>query len=209
MHSGKLTSSSFGWFITLLGLASFDTRKPEVFGCINKDFEALARDLGVDRSTLSKVMKKLRELGLLEYKEVFDTNLVCVSHYWQYQTKIIQKLAKLTFGSYIEVEMLIDYVESKAETIKIPDDIEEIQHIIDKHLEILEKKQRLELQKNGYSYRNPVRRNLSSPSNSYISSTNSNYVSKDKDIDIDPDVIDIANTNSELDKAKVYEGYDY
>ena len=94
LRDGKLSSSSFGWFVTLLGLASFDIRRPDVFGCINKDFEFLAKDLGVDKSTLSKVMKKLRELGLLEFREVHGRKLISVTHYWQYQTKIIQKLTK-------------------------------------------------------------------------------------------------------------------
>jgi len=200
LRDGKLSSSSFGWFITLLGLASFDIRRPEVFGCINKDFEFLARDLGVDKSTLSKVMKKLRGLGLLEFREVHGRKLICVSHYWQYQTKIIQKLVKLSFESYSELEMLIAFVESDSNTAGTPESIEEIQLIIDNYLELNEKTQRKQLQKHGYSFINPLRRNLSSPRSKYISSINSNYINED---------IDIPDADSKTDKANMYEGYDY
>ena len=91
-------------------------------------------------------------------------------------------------------------MEAEPNTAISPESIEEIQLLIDKCLETDEKTQRTQLQKQGYSFTNPLRRNLSSPSSSYISSTNSNYISED---------IDIPNANSKLDKANIYEGYDY
>lgn len=198
LRDGKLTSSSFGWFITLLGLASFDIRRPEVFGCINKDFEFLARDLGVDKSTLSKVTKKLMGLNLLEFKIVQGRKLICVSHYWQYQTKIIQKLAKLSFENYAKLDMLITYVEDEQCSTNGIDNIEEILLKIDSYLETEEKIQWKQLQKRGYSFINPLRRKLSSPSSNNNSIVEINNRDEEWNIDI-----------PSTDSKNIYEGYDY
>jgi hypothetical protein len=199
VKEGKISVTTLGWYYILLGLTDFDF-KHATYGCINKDSQNIARELNAHASTLNRLLKRLGNANLTSTKLIHGVALTSINHYWQFDIKVAQTLAKLTFPNYGEVEMLLDWVESENGTINSSEQLINIQQKIAEYALNFAETRGIQVQKRWYNLIRPYKAKLSSPPSSYISSTNSKYLSED---------IDIPNANSILDIANKYEGYDY